>query len=244
MRRGPAGAGCGARTLAEASSPELAALPAPPLLAVPVGSVEQHGPHLPLGTDTVVACALVDRLAAARADVVCAPPVWYGASGEHEGFAGTLSIGHDALAGLLVELVRSARASFAGVVLVSGHGGNAEALRRAVARSNGEGDAVLGWLGRLTGADAHAGRSETALMLALAPGLVRSDAAVPGATEPLAELLPRLRAAGVRAVSANGVLGDPGGASAAEGERLFEELAADLIRAVARWRAPVAAGGR
>jgi creatinine amidohydrolase len=242
---GPAGgAPGGARPLAEATSPEIAAFHAPPVLAVPVGSVEQHGPHLPLGTDTALACALVDRLAAARADVVAAPPVWYGASGEHEGFAGTLSIGHDALASLLVELVRSARASFGGVVLVSGHGGNAEALQRAATRSNGEGDAVLAWLGHLRGADAHAGRSETALMLAVAPGLVRSDSAVPGALEPLAELLPRLRAEGVRAVSANGVLGDPRGATAGEGERLLDELAADLIGAVGRWRAPLVAAGR
>ena len=72
-----------------------------PLLLVPVGSVEQHGPHLPLATDAMVANA-VTRAAAERLDadgtpVLVAPSVNYGASGEHEGFPGTVSIGHEAL---------------------------------------------------------------------------------------------------------------------------------------------------
>jgi len=62
------------------------------VLAVPVGSTEQHGPHLPLSTDTDIALALASGLAGRRADVVVAPSMAYGASGEHAGFAGTLSI--------------------------------------------------------------------------------------------------------------------------------------------------------
>ena len=61
------------------------------------GSTEQHGPHLPLSTDTDIALALADALAARRPDVVVAPALPYGASGEHAGFPGTLSIGHEAL---------------------------------------------------------------------------------------------------------------------------------------------------
>ena len=67
------------------------------------------------------------------------------------------------------------------------------------------------------GGDAHAGRTETSLVLAIAPELVRLDRAEPGCPTPLAELLPALESGGVRAVSANGVLGDPAGASAGEG---------------------------
>ena len=78
-------------------------VPDGPTLLVPVGSVEQHGPHLPLDTDARVAAAV-----AARTGLLVAPPVAYGASGEHEAFAGTVSVGHAALRLLLVELGRSA----------------------------------------------------------------------------------------------------------------------------------------
>ncbi len=86
------------------------AIPSSPVLLVPVGSTEQHGPHLPLDVDTLIATA-VCRGAAERLGrgVLVAPPVAYGASGEHEGFPGTLSIGTEALTVVLVELARSAR---------------------------------------------------------------------------------------------------------------------------------------
>jgi len=96
------------------------------VLAVPLGSLEQHGPHLPLDTDTRIAGAIASGLAARCGGVAVsvAPAVAYGASGEHAAFPGTLLIGHAVLADLLVELVRSARGSFAGVVFVNAHGGN------------------------------------------------------------------------------------------------------------------------
>ncbi|HET6774594.1 MAG TPA: mycofactocin biosynthesis peptidyl-dipeptidase MftE [Acidimicrobiales bacterium] len=204
------------------------------LLVVPLGSTEQHGPHLPLGADTVVAVALAERLAAARPDAVVAPALPYGSSGEHAGFAGTLSLGQSALEAVVVELVRSADA-FAGVVLVSGHAGNAAPLGRAVATVRVEGRRALAWLPTVPGGDAHAGRTETSLLLALAPASVRLDEAEPGDPRPLAEVMPELRSGGVAAVSPNGVLGDPRGANAAEGERLLAGLTADLVQAVAAW---------
>src|SRR5215207_8817237 len=109
------------------------------LLAVPVGSTEQHGPHLPLSTDTDVAVALAGRLAAGRADVLVAPPLPYGSSGEHDGFAGTLSIGAAATELVLVELGRSASASVRRLLLVSAHGGNAGPVTAAVRRLREEG---------------------------------------------------------------------------------------------------------
>ena len=69
-----------------------------PILVVPVGSCEQHGPHLPLHTDTVIATALARALAERRDDCVVAPALTITASGEHQGFAGTLSIGSAAMA--------------------------------------------------------------------------------------------------------------------------------------------------
>jgi mycofactocin precursor peptide peptidase len=209
------------------------------ILAVPLGSLEQHGPHLPLDTDTRIAVAVASGLVARREEAVLAPAVAYGASGEHAGFPGTLLLGHEVLADLVVELVRSARGSFAGVVLVSAHGGNEDALAAVARRCTAEGDDVLVWRATVAGGDAHAGRTETSLMLAIDPGAVRLEWAEPGCTESLSALLPRLRAHGVRPVSSNGVLGDPTGASAEEGRELLRALVTDLAAAVAaRWSAP------
>jgi len=208
------------RRLAEVTSVEVGAW-SRPILLLPVGSTEQHGPHLALSTDTVIAEELCRRLALGRADVVVAPPLPIGASGEHDGFAGTLSIGTDVLAAVVEEVVRSSRSSFRAVVVVSGHGGNAEALARAARTAQHEGDDLLVLHPAFPGGDAHAGRTETSLLLALDPSLVRKDEAMPGNTSPLSELAGDLRAGGVAAVSANGVLGDPTGASATEGHELL-----------------------
>ena len=222
--------------LAGATWPQVEATGGRSVLAVPLGSLEQHGPHLPLDTDTRIAVAVADGLSAHRAHVAVAPAVAYGASGEHAGFPGTLLVGHEVLAGLLAELVRSARGSFAGVVLVSAHGGNAEALSLLQARCASDGDDVLVWRATAAGGDAHAGRTETSLMLAIDPATVRLELAQAGRTEPLGTLMPRLRTEGVRPVSSNGVLGDPAGASADEGRALLRALVSDLVSAVtARW---------
>jgi mycofactocin system creatininase family protein len=208
------------------------------LLAVPLGSTEQHGPHLPLSTDADVAVALCEALAAARADVLVAPAIRYGASGEHAGFAGTLSIGQEALELLLVELGRSASETFDRMVLVNAHGGNAEPLRRATALLRSESRDVLAWMPRWKG-DAHAGFVETSLQLELDRSRVRLDRAEAGATEPIGELMPGLRSGGVRSVSPNGVLGDPAGASAEDGRAILGALVRDLIATVTEWAGPV-----
>ena len=197
------------------------------LLVVPLGATEQHGPHLPLSTDTDVAVALAVRLAARRGDVDVAPAVPYGASGEHAGFPGTLSLGTAALELLLVELCRSATGTWRRVLLLSGHGGNAQAVRAAVALLRSESRDVRAWAPAWPG-DAHAGRTETSVQLALEPA--RVGLPEPGVTTPVEQLLPALRAGGVRAVSPNGVLGDPAGASAEEGERLLQEAVVALDR--------------
>lgn len=215
---------------------EVEATGASSVLAIPIGSLEQHGPHLPLDTDTRIARAVTAGMGARCPHIAVAPPVAYGASGEHAGFPGTLLLGHEVLADLLVELVRSARGSFAGVVLVNAHGGNEEALKAVAARCAGEGDDVLVWRATVRGGDAHAGRTETSLLLAIDPGVVRLELAEPGRTEPLETLLPSLRTQGVRPVSSNGVLGDPTGASVDEGRVLLDGLVLDLTTAVeARW---------
>ena len=208
---------------------------AEPVLVVPLGAFEQHGPHLPLDTDTRIAVAITSGVADLPG-VVVGPPLPYGASGEHAGFAGTLSLGTEALAHALVELVRSSRPSYAGVVFASAHGGNGAALSEATERCRIEGHRVLVWVPRVPGGDAHAGRTETSLLLAIAPEAVRTALLEPGRTEPLPELLPALRRVGVRSVSPNGVLGDPRAASAAEGARALAALVDDLRTTIESWR--------
>lgn len=214
---------------------EVAPVAATRLLAVPVGSTEQHGPHLPLSTDSDLAVALCDRLAAARDDVLVAPPVAYGAAGEHAAFPGTLSIGTEVTTAVLVEIARSADA-FAGVLFVSAHGGNRAAVSAACHRLVAESRRVRAWAPPVPpGGDAHAGRTETSAMLAVRPQAVHAALAAAGCREPLASLLPRLRAGGVASVSANGVLGDPDGAGPEEGERLLGAWTAALADFVGGW---------
>ncbi|MEV6772005.1 mycofactocin biosynthesis peptidyl-dipeptidase MftE [Nocardia sp. NPDC051030] len=204
------------------------------VLAVPVGATEQHGPHLPLSTDTDLAVALCERLAAARAQVLVAPAIAYGSSGEHEGFPGTLSIGQHATELLLVELARSATGTFEHILFVSAHGGNAGPVHRAVRTLRSEDRDVHVFTPHWSG-DPHAGRPETAMQLALHPQTVRLERAVAGTVRPLSDLMPALRSGGVRAVSESGVLGDPTGATAAEGAALLDDLTAALIGEVDQW---------
>ncbi|HSB84942.1 MAG TPA: mycofactocin biosynthesis peptidyl-dipeptidase MftE [Ilumatobacteraceae bacterium] len=208
-----------------------------PIVAIPIGSCEQHGPHLPLDTDTRIAVALAEGLAASfdHGDVLVGPTLAATASGEHAGFPGTLSVGTEVLEQMIVELVRSAGWS-AGVVLVNGHGGNARPVQRATNKLHGEGRRVLAWWPHIRNGDAHAGETETSMMLAIAPAVVRMTRAEAGRPEPLVDLIDELRENGVRAVSPNGVLGDPRRASANHGKALLTRLIIDLVAAVDEWR--------
>ena len=224
-----------------------------PLLVVPIGACEQHGPHLPLDTDTRIAVALAQSLADKydEGDLLVTPALGITASGEHASFPGTLSIGAAVMEQVIIELVRSADWS-AGVVLVNGHGGNRVAVEQAVrvllaeqrrvdreeakaGARDAEQRRVLAWWPNIPGGDAHAGDTETSMMLALAPDLVRMHRAEVGNTEPLANLLDEMVEGGVRAVSANGVLGDPRHASATHGRNTLTRLNIVLVAAVDEW---------
>ncbi|MBV7708147.1 mycofactocin biosynthesis peptidyl-dipeptidase MftE [Nocardia nova] len=217
--------------LADLTSAQLAETPTPPLLAIPLGATEQHGPHLPLGTDTTIAVELCRRLAHARPDIIVAPPIPYGSSGEHAGFPGTLSIGHQALQLLLTELIRSAD-EFAGIIIVNGHGGNLQPLRTAQQQLTTEGRHILIWSPTGPTNDSHAGHTETSAMLHIAPDLVATHRARPGNTQPLPQLMPHLRTGGIRAVTDTGILGDPTTANPTTGAHILNQWADTLITAV------------
>jgi mycofactocin system creatininase family protein len=204
--------------LADATSPETARAG---LVLVPLGSLEQHGPHLPLDTDTAIATAVAEGVARELSGTWVAPAVSYGSSGEHQSFSGTVSVGTEALTHVLVELVRSLRTWAARVVIVNAHGGNLAALNASD---------ELAWVPCATeDVDLHAGFTETSLMLHLRPESVRLDRAEAGNPLPLSQILPAMMVGGVAAVSPNGVLGDPAGASAAEGERVLKAMVADVV---------------
>lgn len=204
-------------------------------VVVPFGAVEQHGPHLPLDTDAVLADRL-GPLLAERLDALCAPTIRIGCSQHHLAFAGTLSLRPQTLQMIVHDLVDSlARHGCRRVVLLATHGGNEPPLQEAGAASRRDGVSVLIpslrvavgavlAVARPSGvppgeAGGHAGELETSLMPALAPDLVRKTAMTePGYTGPLDDAAAKvLFNDGVGALAANGVLGDPRGASSDAG---------------------------
>ncbi|ERH12123.1 MAG: uncharacterized protein, putative amidase, partial [halophilic archaeon J07HB67] len=167
----------------------------PEVALVPVGSTEQHGPHAPLGTDTIAAEAVAEA-ADDRLDeptTVVAPPVHVGVSAEHRAFDGTLWVSPETFRAFVRETVKSLFTH--GVdraVLVNGHGGNVEALAEVARRLSREGAGATSESGGDDGRDphavaftwfeavgghtsdmGHAGPLETAMLRHVAPGLVR-----------------------------------------------------------------------
>jgi mycofactocin precursor peptide peptidase len=242
--------------LAEMTWPEVAEAVAAGATTVilPLGSTEQHGPHLPLGTDTMRAAALADRLAAYLPEALVAQPLPIGCSDEHAGFPGLLSLGAETLASVIVDCARRLVTwRVERLILLSAHGGNGSALALAAERLRHELPELRVWTpddlllianailaeGRRDGISPevlglHAGEGETSELLWLHPDLVRFERAAPGFTGDMKSILPKLREAGLLPVTPNGVLGDPTRAQAVRGERYLniqaEQLATELKR--------------
>jgi mycofactocin precursor peptide peptidase len=231
------------RLLAEMTWPDVTQAVANGMTTVilPLGATEQHGPHLPLGTDTFRAEALAERLASTLPDALVAPALPIGCSDEHSGFAGLLSLDDATLAGVIVDCARRMAAwGVRRLVLLSAHGGNRQALKLAAARLSAEvrelevrvlgcSTAIPGALLTLAEAEGisaeavglHAGDAETSEMLCLRPDLVRMERIVPGYVGSMTEVMPRLLDAGLRSVTPSGVLGEASRADGARGERYF-----------------------
>ena len=213
------------------------------VLVLPLGSFEQHGPHLPLDTDTiiidsVVAQALRDSQIKAGSFIV-APTIAISASDEHAGFPGTLSTGSAALADSVVAICRSA--SWAqGICIVNGHGGNTDALARIGSALTYEKIRHSIWsLPSYEGADMHAGHTETSVMLHIDPAKVQIDRIEPGTIGDASSLVAQMRTSGVVGVSTNGVLGDPTTATSEHGVAVMKlyssSLAAQLATLTTEW---------
>ncbi len=206
-----------------------------PIVVIPVGSWEQHGPHLPFDTDTRIAEALVDDVIQKLPQLRRGPTVTVGASGEHAGFSGTLSIGTETTAQVMIEIARSAIWS-SGVVFVNGHGGNLDAVNIARRCLRAEGRRVLFWSPSSDDQyDTHAGHIETSVMMTLAPETVLTDRLQPGTRLRISENLEHLRVRGVIGVSPNGILGDPRTANAEDGRRILSSWSESLQLSLEQW---------
>ncbi len=209
---------------------------------LPVGSVEEHGPHLPLGTDTFHALEVARRVAELR-PVLVAPPVFYGICRSTREHPGTVSISGDTLRALLKDLGREFhRQGLRRLVFISGHAGGThmcalveagEALLTEFADLRVAVVNVLDLLREVltarpdlikTKGDSHAGEVETAIMLAAHPHLVKGSAPAEWPGFPKYELV-----RDKRRYWPGGVWGDPGRATAAQGEEI---LAAETLRLV------------
>ena len=203
------------------------------ILLLPIGAWEQHGPHLPFDTDTIIVDSVVARaLGDTQVDAdafAIAPTIAISASDEHVGFPGTLSMGTEALVQSVVAICRSASWSL-GVCLVNGHGGNVDALARISSALTYEKIRHSIWsLPSYDGSDMHAGHTETSVMLHVAPGTVQTDRIERGTVGDASALVAQMRTTGVAGVSANGVLGDPTTATSEHGLAVMNLYSASLI---------------
>jgi len=220
---------------------------------IPVGSIEQHGPHLPIFTDALLAYALCERVANRLGRTLVAPVIRPGCSEHHLSFPGTISISPsmhqkmvDAYVGSLIN------AGFRNFVIIPTHGGNFEPLRKGFSalkkkypkaniygyfdlqrfvRAMNDVAAQFGVSPEAAGA--HSGFSETSCVLAVRKDLVDTMSATPGYVGPFDEKVSRLIIKkGMAAFTKNGVLGDPSRSSTEAGQKIIQNLVDHIVAAL------------
>jgi creatinine amidohydrolase len=218
-------------------------------VVIAVGSTEQHGPHLPTMTDARIGEDVAERVARKLGHALQARTIDVGVSEHHLAFAGTISLKPETLLAILRDYTASlAHHGFTRIVFIPLHGGNFATVRQAIeeARQAHPEIDVTGFtdmqelldLLKRNAADygispeaagAHAGESETSMMMALEGRLVAADRFAPGYLGPFGETEKKIMfEKGTSAISTNGILGDPRKASAEKG-RVYLERLADLI---------------
>jgi len=204
---------------------------------LPIGSFEQHGPHLPLATDTLIAVAITAAIARHHR-VLQLPPITYGCSHEHAGFPGTISISAATLAAVVVDIAEScAQQDMSALVIVNAHGGNA-VLTNVAQQASVHGPLRVGlypsredWAEARTAAhistnshdDMHAGELETSILLAAYPDYVREGWSADDHSAPDRRYLSTL---GIRAYTDTGVIGQPSQGTKEKGLGALDHLGA------------------
>lgn len=211
---------------------------------LPVGSVEQHGTHCPLGTDAFIARA-ISMGAAARLEALCLPPVWYGIAAHHMNFAGTLTVRPHVLSAYVEDILCSLAAQgFTSVLVLNGHGGNTGAIANAMVEAREKRPELFlaqssVWLALQDVYEtlppevrqdswrmmiSHGGLFETSVVMAVEEGLVKLDNVDPApmdsfirATDPAMTLTLKFEE-----IAPVGFGGDPRGASADLGLQFIE----------------------
>jgi creatinine amidohydrolase len=227
------------RTLAMLTSPD-AGESRGGVVIVPTGSVEQHGPHLPIGTDTFIACEIARRVADSTDGVLVAEPIAYGCSWHHMAFPGTVTLRVATFVAVVVDVCRSLCEQGFRPVLLNGHGGNRSPLEVALVElaESGYRCAALTYFdlirddarSLLTDADSatgHACALETSISLSLWPEAVRSNAITDESTPPTWPDPHMFAGKGVSIVRGfdeidrRGIIGNPSLATAELGQKLL-----------------------
>ena len=225
-------------------------------VVIGVGAIEQHGPHLPLVVDALTSETYSRRVAEELGDAVAAPPVRPGCSGHHMEFPGTITVPPEVLMNTLRSYCRSLdEHGFEHLVLLPTHGGNfapVDTVAPEIARESDASVIALSDLDeqmelmneglRAAGVEyeepvIHAGAAETAILLAVAEGHVRTEELEPGHEGSVS--VTRLLSQGFESITENGVLGDPREATAEAGEKILDRLTAAYVERIESERAAV-----
>jgi len=205
----------------------------PDIAIVPIGSLEQHGPHLPISTDTLIVERVSEELAE-RLNAFLMPCLPYSSSIEHKGFAGTVWLSPETLALVIKDIVKSLLSQgFEIVVLVNGHGGNfvLKVVTRSINLESNKVRVILvnvaEIMAKLAEGDLHAGDVETSLMLYLYPNLVRKTSPKDFVPKLSREFIDYL---GFKGLCKNGIWGWPSRGSRERGEQYFRTIVDSALK--------------
>ena len=225
-------------------------------LIVPLGACEQHGPHLPLSTDQIIADEVAHRVAKIVDECLIAPSIPVGVSGHHLSFAGTSTIAPDNYVTHMTDIISSyLHHGFRTIYLVTGHAGNCGSMKSIEEKFTEEqvvsfddwptqrslihnvASNELGLDPEVVGT--HAGHFETSIILSLRPDLVDRNAYQAGYIGPSTQASSKLMSSGMLGLSKIGVIGDPHGATTEAGELYLGALVGHIVGGIATQRAKV-----